>query len=203
MTDTPYSSPSRRESEYRRHVRGRIRRSVNRLVRSPTGSDVAAFETAVVSYFVSAADLLGVPKSVAIVYGICFASAKPLSFSDIRERVKISQGSISQGLRILREIGALEAVDCDTSEFHPNVRATRDYYIPNLEMRKLIGRFVEDRMENQLRHGAAQLREIGCMIPHDNAGEEAELRGRIKSLVTWHDKGRALMPIVRAFLKLA
>lgn len=64
-----------------------------------------------VSFFIDAADMLGVPKSVAAIYGICFASPEPLSFSDINERLDISSGSISQGLRVLREVGALKVAE--------------------------------------------------------------------------------------------
>jgi hypothetical protein len=40
------------------------------------------FEVAVITCFVDAADLLGVPKSLAAIYGICFAS--PDHFSDLK-----------------------------------------------------------------------------------------------------------------------
>ena len=59
--------------------------------------EVAAFERELVGFFVDAADVLGVPKSVAAIYGVCFASAQPLSFGDIVARLDMSQGSISQG----------------------------------------------------------------------------------------------------------
>lgn len=70
-------------------------------------SEVADFERAMVDFFVDAADLLGVPRSVAAIYGIVFASAVPLSFADIEARLDISKGSVSQGLRVLREVGAV------------------------------------------------------------------------------------------------
>ena len=63
------------------------------------------------AFFLEAADILGVPKSVAAIYGICFASPQPLGFSEIQARLDISAGSISQGLRVLREIGALKVAD--------------------------------------------------------------------------------------------
>lgn len=66
---------------------------------------------AIVSYFVDAAALLGIPKSVAAIYGICFASAEPLSHSDIHARLELSAGSISQGLKLLREVGALRVAE--------------------------------------------------------------------------------------------
>ena len=69
-----------------------------------------AFDESLVDFFVSAADLLGVPKSVAAIYGIVFASPVPLSFAEIEARLDISKGSVSQGLRVLREVGALKEV---------------------------------------------------------------------------------------------
>lgn len=75
-----------------------------------------AFEERVVSFFVEAADLLGVPKSVAAIYGVIFASPVPLSFSDVEARLDISKGSISQGLRVLREVGAIRLASGAGSE---------------------------------------------------------------------------------------
>ena len=68
-------------------------------------TDVVVFEEQVVDFFISAADLLGVPKSVAAIYGIVFASPAPLSFAEIETRLNISKGSVSQGLRVLRDVG--------------------------------------------------------------------------------------------------
>ena len=67
-----------------------------RLIRADgRPSDVVAFEEAVVAFFFEAAEILGVPKSLAAIYGICFASPVPLSFSEVQERLDISAGSIS------------------------------------------------------------------------------------------------------------
>ena len=48
---------------------------------------LVVFEEALVGFFVEAADLLGVPKSVAIIYGIVFASPQPVSFAEIEARL--------------------------------------------------------------------------------------------------------------------
>ena len=53
--------------------------------------NVVSFETEVVGFFVDAADLLGVPKSVAAIYGIIFASPQPISFASIEARLDISK----------------------------------------------------------------------------------------------------------------
>jgi DNA-binding transcriptional ArsR family regulator len=54
---------------------------------------------------------LGLPKSVGQIYGLLYASPAPLSFSDIVERLDISKGSASQGLQLLRTLGAIKLAD--------------------------------------------------------------------------------------------
>ncbi len=74
-----------------------------RLIRAdgrPT--DVVAFEEAVVAFFLETAEILGVPKSLAAIYGVIFASPVPLSFSEVQERLDISAGSISQPREAIR-----------------------------------------------------------------------------------------------------
>jgi DNA-binding transcriptional regulator GbsR (MarR family) len=157
-------------------------------------AETVAFETQVVDFFVGAADLLGVPKSVAAIYGIVFASAAPLSFAEIESRLDISKGSVSTGLRVLREIGALKEVSAATDR--------AELFTPDLEMRKLAARFLETRLKRQLESGSSQLAQLGKAIPSRPASETAALRTRLKSLQDWHSKARALLPIAKAFLKL-
>lgn len=52
--------------------------------------------------------LLGLPKSMGEIYGFVFAAAEPPSFADIEQKLGLSKGSVSQGLRALRELGAIK-----------------------------------------------------------------------------------------------
>lgn len=160
----------------------------------PRPRDVVAFETAVVDFFVNAAALLGVPKSVAILYGVVFASPRPLSFADIAGRIELSKGSISQGLRVLREMGAIKEVSA------PADRA--ELFTPDLEMRRLIQRFLEQRLQKQLNAGKSRLGGLQRALPDLEKSDAETLRLRIKQLQSWHEKARALLPTARTFLKL-
>lgn len=157
-------------------------------------SEVVEFERALVSFFVEAADLLGVPKSVAAIYGICFAAPEPLSFADIEQRLDLSRGSISQGLRVLREVGALREVSEEVDR--------RELFVPDLELRKLADHWIERRLTEQLMSGQERLQAIAKAIPVGRNGAAKILRTRLKALQTWHDKARALLPIVKTFLRL-
>ncbi|MBA4135850.1 MAG: transcriptional regulator [Opitutus sp.] len=146
-----------------------------------------------VDFFVSAADLLGVPKSVAAIYGIVFASPRPLSFADIEGRLDISKGSISQGLRVLREMGALKEVSSAADR--------AELFTPDLELRKLASQFLERRLGKQLTAGSTKLAALNKVVPGSNT-EAAELKKRLKALSDWHSKAKSLLPVVRTILKI-
>lgn len=147
-----------------------------------------------VDFFVDAAELLGVPKSVAAIYGIVFASPVPVSFADIESRLDISKGSVSQGLRLLREVGAVTEVSTAADR--------AELFTPDLEMRKLIERFIEQRLQRQLESGKGRLKTLVQGAAAFDAAGQKVLRQRIQKLQQWHDRSRALMPVVKTFLKL-
>jgi len=173
------------------------------------------FEARMVAFFVDAAELLGVPKSVAAIYGIVFASPEPLNFADIEARLDISKGSVSQGLRVLREVGALRVVsgegrassaengEADSPAAANGSRnSSRDHYVPDLELRKLVTRFLEKRLGKQLSAGNEKLNGLKFSIPAGSAAATAELDRRLQSLQDWHKRARQLLPVAKAFLKL-
>lgn len=157
-----------------------------------------AFESEMVAFFVDAAELLGVPKSVAAIYGIVFASPEPLSFSEIEARLAISKGSVSQGLRVLREIGAIK----ESQGLQLKARGSQSYE-PDMELRKLIKHFLESRLQSQLESSRGRLQQLESKIPTANAEQAVRLRDRTKYLTSWNKKARALMPIAKTFLKLS
>jgi len=166
------------------------------LVRSDGRAlDVVAFEVSVVDFFVKGAELLGAPRSVAAIYGIIFASPVPLSFADVEERLEISKGSISQGLRVLRSMGAIKTAEVSSDR--------REYFEPDMEMRKLISRFIDDRLHKQLSAGTDRLTQLKRTVPSFEADGVIEMRDRLQQLKSWHDKTRAVLPVIKTFLALS
>jgi len=184
--------------------------AVSLVIPNGRATDVVAFEREVVSFFVEAADLLGVPKSVAAIYGICFASPEPLGFAEIDARLDISTGSISQGLRILREVGALRVSDGPAAgslvrsplSVVPRTARPRERYEPDLELRKLAGHWIEERLEKQLKAGSNRLRTLKAAVAAESSAGAKALKQRLKYLQSWHDKSRALLPIMKTFLRI-
>ena len=147
-----------------------------------------------VDFFVDAAELMGVPKSVAAIYGIVFASPVPLSFADIESRLDISKGSVSTGLRVLREVGAVREVSAAADK--------AELFEPETELRSLMGRFIENRLEKQLEMGKGKLKSLTQGTRAFSNGQQKVMRQRLSKLQQWHDRTRALLPVIRTFLKL-
>jgi len=59
--------------------------------------------------FADLADLLGNPSSLGSIYGLLFASTEPLSMEEIVERLGVSTGTASQGLRRLGDVSGSAA----------------------------------------------------------------------------------------------
>lgn len=188
--------------------------------------DVIAYEEEMVRFFVDAADLLGVPKSLAAVYGIIFATPEPLSFSEIAAKLNFSNGSVSQALRVLREMGAIRRAEDGertaddglqttegggrrtedgqrTTEGGAGRASARERFVPDLELRKLVGRFLEQRLEKQLDSGSSRLDALKRTVPAGDKRATAELTRRLKSLSDWHTRARQLLPLARTVLKIA
>jgi len=156
-----------------------------------------AFDEAIVAFFLEAVVVLDVPKSVAAIYGICFASAEPLSFSEVKQRLNISAGSIDLGLCVLRDVGAPKTFSRDLDR--------RELFTPDLELRTLVSHYLEAPLQRQLKVGRVRLGELNRLIPNGTNGRVASaklMRHRLVSLQHWRNRAAALLPIIRTFLKL-
>src|SRR5881296_1941262 len=71
---------------------------------------LSELETEIIDLFVQLSRLFGQPRSLAEIYGLLFISARPLAMDHLIERLRMSKGSASQGLKFLRNIGAVRTV---------------------------------------------------------------------------------------------
>jgi DNA-binding transcriptional regulator GbsR (MarR family) len=76
--------------------------------------------------WVRLADSFGIPRSIGQLYGLLFMSKQALSAQECAEMLKISRSSAGQGLRNLKESGAIQ------SNFHLGDRSERFVVEPDL-----------------------------------------------------------------------
>jgi len=109
------------------------------------------FSRECVDFFAETVQVFGVPKSVGQIYGLLFASAEPLSFSNIVEQLTISKGSASQGLQLLRSLGAIHDAgaikDAERRRREASDGASRRVtYVPELRLRRLVSGVLGERV---------------------------------------------------------
>lgn len=146
--------------------------------------EVKLLEDKVVEFFVDGVKILGLPKSVGEIYGLLYLSQEPMALGDIVERLGISKGSVSQGLKMLRSLGAV-------SDAEPQGR--RAYYVANVELKMLVGGFIRSEVRPHLVSAKDKLRDL------DDLGDSF-YKERISRLKSWRKKSSLLMPLIQKFL---
>jgi HTH-type transcriptional regulator, glycine betaine synthesis regulator len=145
-------------------------------------------EAEVIGLFVQLSRVIGQPRSLAEIYGCLFISPHPLTMDDLIERLGLSRGSASQGLRFLRKAGAVRMV------YVPGDR--RVHYEAVAELRNLVTHFLQDEIVPHLENGQERLNHIAQMVRKLPADKRARISGRITMLQSWARKGRRFLPMV-------
>ena len=69
-----------------------------------------AWELAVVEVFCRGAAMLGLRKSVGMVYGALYCSGEPLAITDLQKKLLLSRGACVEATQLLRRFGAIRVV---------------------------------------------------------------------------------------------
>ena len=165
--------------------------------RPPEGShpELDPLERQVVDVFVDGVRVLGLPRSIGEIYGLLFISRVPLALDDLVSRLNISKGSVSQGLRTLKSLGAVsEAIGNGGTE-------RRTYYEPAVELKRLVGGFIREQIRPHLESGKTKIRRLAetASEVHD-AEHRVFLSERIHRLEQWMHSGGQLLPILQKIL---
>ncbi|MFZ4776044.1 MAG: GbsR/MarR family transcriptional regulator [Terrimicrobiaceae bacterium] len=145
-----------------------------------------------IEMFISFLKLIGLPKSVGEIYGLLFVSTRPLSMDDLIERLQISLGAASQGLKLLRSVGAVKVV------YTPGER--RDHYIADLELSKFAAAFIKEELKPRMQRA---LERIDRMEKEALLMDESDRKiafQRIERLKHWMERGQKMMPWILKFL---
>lgn len=157
--------------------------------------DLAPLERQVVSVFVDGVRVLGLPRSIGEIYGLLFISRDPLSLDDLVKRLNISKGSASQGLRMLKSLGAVREADGNGGT------ERRTYYEPAVELKRLVGGFIREQIRPHLDSGKAK---INRLAETANEVEDPEhrkfLNDRVERLEQWMRSGSRVLPILQKIL---
>jgi len=157
--------------------------------------DIGELERQVIAVFIDGVKVLGLPRSIGEIYGLLFISQEPLSLDDFVERLDISKGSASQGLRTLKSLGAVrEAKGAANSE-------RRTYYEPAVELKRLVGGFIREQIRPHIKSGKSKINHLSDTASQIEDPQHREfLNERIERLDQWMSNGARVLPLLQKIL---
>ena len=159
---------------------------------APAAGALTPVQREIVELCADTVQQLGLARSVGQIYGVIYASPRPLAFADVVAGLGISNGSVSQGLRFLRELGAVRLVD------EPEDR--RELFVAETELRRLLGGVLEHRFRAPLEVSAARLKMLAARADPADAPHREFLEQRVESLRSWHRTALRLLPLLQTLI---
>jgi HTH-type transcriptional regulator, glycine betaine synthesis regulator len=153
---------------------------------------LSELEIEAVEMFINFLRIIGLQKSVGEIYGLLFVSPKPLAMDDIVERLDISLGAASQGLKLLRDVGAVRTV------YSPGVR--KDHFAADLELSKFATVFIKEELRPRIERALQRLAYMESLLAGMPAGERQVTKERLDRLKHWLEKGERMLPWALRFL---
>ena len=168
-----------------------LKHSVDRE-KNPAPAGLSELEIEAIEMFINFLRIIGLQKSVGEIYGLLFVSAKPLAMDDIMNRLDISLGAASQGLKLLRSVGAVKSV------YSPRDR--RDHFAADLELSKFATVFIKEELRPRVERALQRIQYMESLLADMQAEERQATRQRLLRLRHWLEKGEKMLPWVLKFL---
>jgi HTH-type transcriptional regulator, glycine betaine synthesis regulator len=163
---------------------------------APPQGSIEEIEDHVIALFIDLVRWFGAPKSVGAIYGLLFISKDPLSFDQIATRLEMSNGSVSQSLRMLKSVGAAHVALAHGDR--------RDFYVAEVSLRRLAGVFLTFHLHERLATGEERTKTllVASQNSHpdfkfDRASFVAE---RIERLNRWYTQAKGGLPVILKML---
>lgn len=148
-------------------------------------------EEELIELFVHYGRMLNQPRSIGAIYGLLFCSSEPLNQETIQERLGISRGGASMGLKFLRSIGAIEAVKVDNDR--------REHYCAETQVRRVLRGLLREQVQPEMEKGKARLAQLKQKLA-EPGNDSPHLRKRIDQIESWGRRTQAIVPVLRAIL---
>jgi len=159
--------------------------------------DPGAFEEELIAFFVHSALALGLPRSVGTLYGYLYGCEEPQPFEVIVERLQISGGSASQGLRFLESISAVHRVYLAGDR--------RSHYRAEISLRALISGLLENKIRPHLESSNERIELLHTKITKLTLDDprmksrRAILKNRVEAIQTWLRKTQRYLRLTSRF----
>ena len=172
-----------------------MKRNSIETVETPEGAKAVRLnpvEVEIIHLFVQLSRALGQPPSVAEIYGLLFISPKPMPQDDFIERLNLSKGSASQGLRYLQDLGAVRTIYVAGDR--------RVHYEAVAELRNLVNRFLRQQVLTYFDDSQDRLDRIQAEVQELPDGEREFALSRVRMLKSWSKNVKRVLPFALTIL---
>lgn len=107
-----------------------------------TNGTRSSLEQNVLDLFGQFSKALGYPKSIGEIYGTLYLSETSMSMGEIVDRLEISLGSVSQGLKVLKSLEAISVRHSDS--------ARKDLFAAETDFGRFLSCFLKDRVQPEM-----------------------------------------------------
>jgi len=159
---------------------------------TPEVSALSDLEIESIELFIGFFKLIGLQKSIGEIYGLLFVSPRALPMEEIIGRLGISLGAASQGLKVLRQVGAVKTV------YAPGDR--RDHYAADLELSKFASAFIKDDLQPRLDRALERIETMETLATELDPALQASATERLERLKHWLERGEKMLPWILKFL---
>lgn len=153
---------------------------------------MSEIEIEAIEMFINFLKLIGLPKSVGEIYGLLFVSPRPVAMDMLMGRLGLSLGAASQGLKLLRTVGAVKVV------YVPGDR--RDHYLADLELSRFATSFLKEELKPRMDRALQRIERMESLAAGLEPAERKAAFERIERLKHWLERGRKMMPWLLKFL---
>jgi DNA-binding transcriptional regulator GbsR (MarR family) len=157
-----------------------------------SSASLSELELEAIDMFINFLRLIGLQKSVGEIYGLLFVSSRPLCMEEIMNRLHLSSGAASQGLKLLRAVGAVKTV------YSPRDR--RDHFAADLELSKFATVFIKDELYPRVERARKWIQHMESLLARLPADELEATKRRLDRLKHWLEKGEKMLPWALRFL---
>ena len=153
---------------------------------------ISKFEVEVLCLFGRFLKVLGYPKSVGEIYGILYLTGCSMAMGDIAGRLGLSIGSVSQGLKALKEIDMIQVSHCEEER--------KDHFRAKTDFGRFLRSFLKDRIQPGVRNLGLSIDRIRREASADLSLEQATV-GRIESVQEIYELLASLVHVVKVELE--
>lgn len=153
---------------------------------------LSSLEVESIDLFISLVRMLGMPKSVGELYGFLFVAPAAIPMETLMERLNMSKGAASQGLKLLRSFGAVKTVYVAGDR--------RDHYLAEVDLSRFVSGFIKGELQPHLDSGLMRLERMEHLISQIPQADREIADNRLARLRHWHEKGQAMIPWILKFL---